>query len=62
MNGYQKIIHESEIELQTQSTHRAQENWAHIEPSASTHGRQPGQQCGSEREPPTTGPNDPIKL
>ncbi|KAJ8433844.1 hypothetical protein Cgig2_028161 [Carnegiea gigantea] len=53
---YQKIIHESEIELQTKSTYMAQENQARIEPSASTHGslpapEEPCPECGSEREP-----------
>jgi len=63
----QKIIHQNEIILQAQSTPRARENQAHTEPSASTHGslpapERPCQQCGSEGEPPTAGPNDPIEL
>ena len=59
----QKIIHESEIKLQAQSTHLAQENQACTERSASNHGsllapKQPYLECGSEREPPTAEPND----
>jgi len=53
--------------LQAQLARQAQENQAHTEPSASTHGSSPAlerprQKCGSEREPPTAGPNDPINL
>ena len=64
---YHKIIHESEIELQRKSTHMVQENHVHTEPSASTHGsppapKEPCQQCGSKREPPIGGPNDPIEV
>ncbi|KAJ8433834.1 hypothetical protein Cgig2_028151 [Carnegiea gigantea] len=48
---YQKIIHKSEIKLQTSSTHLAQENQAHTARSASTHGslpahEQPCPECG----------------
>ncbi|KAJ8436055.1 hypothetical protein Cgig2_017523 [Carnegiea gigantea] len=43
-----------------------EENLAHTEPSVSTHGsspapKEPSVACGSEREPPIVGPNDPIK-
>ncbi|KAJ8436041.1 hypothetical protein Cgig2_017509 [Carnegiea gigantea] len=67
MIDYQEIIYESENELQTKVTHMAQENQAHNEPSASTHGsslapEQPCLECGSKREPQIVGPNDPIEL
>ncbi|KAJ8433835.1 hypothetical protein Cgig2_028152 [Carnegiea gigantea] len=61
---YQKIIHKSEIRLQTKLT-QAQENQAHTEPSASTHSSppalgQPCPECGIERRSPIDGPNDSI--
>ncbi|KAJ8433833.1 LOW QUALITY PROTEIN: hypothetical protein Cgig2_028150 [Carnegiea gigantea] len=67
MEDCQKIIHESEIGLQTKLAHMAPENQAHTEPSASTHGslptpEQPLLECCSEREPPIAGPNDPVVL
>ncbi|KAJ8436039.1 hypothetical protein Cgig2_017507 [Carnegiea gigantea] len=64
---YRKIIHESEIKLRRKSAHILKENLAHIEPSASTYSSplalgQPCPEYGSEREPLTAGPNDPIKV
>jgi len=71
---YQISIHVIEIDLQAKSAHSAQENQEHTEPSASTHGpfAKPWAmglrltpklwclECGSERESPIAGPNEPI--
>ncbi|KAJ8433841.1 hypothetical protein Cgig2_028158 [Carnegiea gigantea] len=63
---YQKIIHESEIELQTKSAHITEDHQAHTETSTATHSsppaaEQPRLECGSEREHLTAGTNNPIE-
>ncbi|KAJ8436042.1 hypothetical protein Cgig2_017510 [Carnegiea gigantea] len=60
---YQKIIHESEMELQEKSTLIIEENQAYVEPSASTHGsppitEQPSLGCGNGKK--TLQQQDPM--